>query len=1243
MRASLNNIQQTLTPEAAAVLNQSIAEASRRNHGQTTPLHVAAMLLASPSGYLRQACIRSHPNSSHPLQCRALELCFSVALERLPTAQSAGDAEPPISNALMAALKRAQAHQRRGCPEQQQQPLLAVKVELEQLVISILDDPGVSRVMREASFSSSAVKAKIEQSLNSSSPRASQRQHHGAGGSANFVVGFGGIASRMLPNPGQPPTPVARPMSPAVPSLANRSLFLNPHMQQQQQTRTAQIENPRGEEVKKVFDIMSSSKKRNPVIVGDSEPEAVVKELFRKIENNEFGNDLNMKNLQIISVDKSLLLSDKNQIAAKIDEFERAIESKIGNGGVILDLGDLRWLVEQPADAGFSGAQQQQKAPVVSELGRALVVEMSKLLARFNGADGLNEGKNKLWLIGTATCDTYLRCQVYHPTMESDWDLQAVPITSRSPIPGMFPRVGPERTMSNPLESLNPANPIRSPSPTLATCLTEISDPATKQPVPNPLPALSGRISTLDPSQIHPKPSPLPGLSRLIPENLDHAQRQTVPSPLPGLARLIPEKFDPAQRQPSPSPLPGLAAQRGPMSNSLPGLSTLKPENSNPAKKQPMTSPLPGLSRLIPENSVPAQIQPMPSPLPGLSRLIPENSNPAQRHPIPSPLPGWARLIPENSNPAQRHPIPSPFPGLARLILENSNPAQRHPIPSPLPGLARLIPENSDPAQKPTFCPQCSGKDQSLLSKQKTQELQRKWRDTCVHIHPNFHQTTHPANPVRLAMPPSRASISNPNSLARPPFQPIKPNLVKTLGSALQLNTGPVTTQLVPPAAPKSPPTSPVQTDLVLGTKGPKKPAEDHQAKDLLSCISSEPMTRNKPFEKFADELDAGTYKNILKGLMENAWWQAEAASAVASAITRCRLGNGKQRGNGRGDTWLLFAGPDRVAKRKMASVLAEQICGSGLVIIGLGPHREDEPETGLRGGNAVDRIAEAVRRNPLSVILLRDIDEAGVIVRGNIKRAIDRGRLTNSYGREIGLKKALFIVTGDWSTVSAEALRDGQFVDERKLNSTAGGSWQLGLIVREKAAKRRANWSNDGGPRTRPRTETGSGGGRSFDLNLSAAAYEEKSIESSEVSAVDGGDDAEPTDGGFSIVSLPHDLATCVDDSIVFRPVEAAFVRREIKKMIAVKFSMDVDENLAIEIGDDVLDKILGGLWHDSTSLEKWVEGVVGPSFEELKQRLPAGDRSNSVVRLVVESDSCDQGKSKGDVVDWLPNSILV
>uniref|UniRef100_A0A2P2KML5 Uncharacterized protein MANES_14G147300 n=1 Tax=Rhizophora mucronata TaxID=61149 RepID=A0A2P2KML5_RHIMU len=410
MRAGLSAIQQTLTPEAAGVLNQSVAEASRRNHGQTTPLHVAATLLASPSGFLRQACIKSHSNSSHPLQCRALELCFSVALERLPTAQNNSPGhDPPISNALMAALKRAQAHQRRGCPEQQQQPLLAVKVELEQLIISILDDPSVSRVMREASFSSPAVKATIEQSLNSSSNSGSP-----AANSNSIRLNFRTPGAVAVPAP-----------------LTNRNSYVNLRLQQ---GSTVQSGQQRNDEVKRVFDILSRTKKRNPVLVGESEPEMVVKEVLKRIENKEIGDGL-LKNVQVIHLVKEF--QDKAQIPTRIVELATLIETRIGNldyGGMILDLGDLKWLVEQPVN--FPGGIQQQQQ-LVSEAGQAAVVEMGKLLGRLR--EGSNSG-GKVWLIGTATCETYLRCQVYHPSMENDWDLQVVSIAARATLPGMFPR-----------------------------------------------------------------------------------------------------------------------------------------------------------------------------------------------------------------------------------------------------------------------------------------------------------------------------------------------------------------------------------------------------------------------------------------------------------------------------------------------------------------------------------------------------------------------------------------------------------------------------------------------------------------------------------------------------------------------------------------------------------------------------------------------------------------------------------
>lgn len=179
MRAGICTIQlQALSIEAEATVKQAIGLARRRGHAHVTPLHVASAMLASSSGLLRRACLHCH---SHPLQCKALELCFNVALNRLPTSTPSPlfgpqYPNPCLSNALVAAFKRAQAHQRRGSIEnqqqqqqqhhqQQQQPILALKIELEQLIISILDDPSVSRVMREAGFSSTQVKNRVEKAV----------------------------------------------------------------------------------------------------------------------------------------------------------------------------------------------------------------------------------------------------------------------------------------------------------------------------------------------------------------------------------------------------------------------------------------------------------------------------------------------------------------------------------------------------------------------------------------------------------------------------------------------------------------------------------------------------------------------------------------------------------------------------------------------------------------------------------------------------------------------------------------------------------------------------------------------------------------------------------------------------------------------------------------------------------------------------------------------------------------------
>lgn len=443
--------------------------------------------------------------------------------------------------------------------------------------------------------------------------------------------------------------------------------------------------------------------------------------------------------------------------------------------------------------------------------------------------------------------------------------------------------------------------------------------------------------------------------------------------------------------------------------------------------------------------------------------------------------------------------------------------------------------------------------------------------------------------------------------------------------------------------ATNSPPQSPVRTDLVLGRKGTnnntQKVCED-RARDLLSCVSSQPQ--RSLIDKFSNSLDADTYKKLLKGLMEKAWWQKETASTVASAITSCRYSSGKRRGSAsRGDIWLLFTGPDRVGKKKMASVIAEQICGTSPIMICLGARRDvEDSETNFRGRTAIDRIAEVVRRNPFSVIMLQDIDEGDMLVRGSIKRAIERGRIADSHGREVNLGNCIFIITGDWSEANLE--RDDRFVDEKKLASIASGNWELGLVVRERSSKRNASWLFDDGANRPSKREAGCG--LSLDLNLSAAnaGAEEDRTEGSDHNSsdltVDHDEEFSHANRRFSV---PLDLLENVDETVAFEAVESGYVRREIKKSISLKFLKMVDEeNLSLEIEDDVLDKILGGIWHDRTGLQEWIEKVLEPSFDRFKKRLPAGGRNT--VRLVVESDFGGRGRSKNHG-DWLPSRIFV
>ncbi|KFK27269.1 hypothetical protein AALP_AA8G360100 [Arabis alpina] len=464
MRTGGYTIQQTLTTEAASILKQSLTLARRRGHAQVTPLHVAATLLSSRTSLLRRACIKSHPgfstnyqfapsrlqhhqhqqNQNHPLQCRALELCFNVALNRLPTVPGPMfHGQPSLANALVAALKRAQAHQRRGCIEQQQQQtqtqpqtqLLAVKVDLEQLVISILDDPSVSRVMREAGFNSTAVKNCVEDcsAVSSvfygssvagvfSSPNSpDQQQHHNNMNrfhhyqnpkDFNFInPNFSLWQTHFLNH-----SPNQNPLS-----LSSSSSHHQPHHRL------------RENDLKLVIDVLLSKnkKKKNPVIIGDSVSftEGFVSELMVKLERGEIDD---LKQTHFVKFQFSPMASKlmrREDVETNIQELRKKVVSLTTSGKkVIIFIGDLKWTIREINNEISSSYSPLDH--LVEEIGKLISEYEDKLDDDDDDDEEIDGSKRRVWVMGTASFQTYMRCQMRQPSLETLWALYPVSVPS---------------------------------------------------------------------------------------------------------------------------------------------------------------------------------------------------------------------------------------------------------------------------------------------------------------------------------------------------------------------------------------------------------------------------------------------------------------------------------------------------------------------------------------------------------------------------------------------------------------------------------------------------------------------------------------------------------------------------------------------------------------------------------------------------------------------------------------------
>lgn len=508
---------------------------------------------------------------------------------------------------------------------------------------------------------------------------------------------------------------------------------------------------------------------------------------------------------------------------------------------------------------------------------------------------------------------------------------------------------------------------------------------------------------------------------------------------------------------------------------------------------------------------------------------------------------------------------------------------------------------------------QNQSKAQELKWKRSTDELEKKWRETCAHIH-----LTHAGAPA-LSVP-----LASSRTCPR-----VEVKLPIARGAAIQtlkMNTNrdkPASSPIVDLR--KSPPGSPVKTDLMLGRLDPAiNPTMDKERKENYEGLTALQKA------KIAGISDIDSFKRLIKGLTEKVSWQSDAASAIAAVVVQCRSGSEKRPTlRTRGDMWLMFVGSDKAGKRKMVNALSELMANTRPVIVNfggdseLGRAKNDGLNMGLWGKTALDRVTEAVRQNPFSVIVLECIDRLDIVVRGKIKRAMETGRLPDSRGREVSLGNVIFVLTTNWvpdelKGPDVESLLQG----ELRMLEMAGSSWQLELSIGDKQAKHRADWLCDDVRPAKVAKELSSSHGLSLDLNLAVGALDdtESSHNSSDVSV-----EQEQEKGQLAVLcSTPApdcDLLELVDDAIVFRPVDFNPFRKTIRDCISAKFELVIGSINSFRIDEDAIDHMVSSVWLTDERFEDWAGEVIMPSIERLWRNVKH-DSARAVVRLALVAD---------------------
>src|SRR5699024_11122056 len=163
--------------------------------------------------------------------------------------------------------------------------------------------------------------------------------------------------------------------------------------------------------------------------------------------------------------------------------------------------------------------------------------------------------------------------------------------------------------------------------------------------------------------------------------------------------------------------------------------------------------------------------------------------------------------------------------------------------------------------------------------------------------------------------------------------------------------------------------------------------------------------------------------KNFAEHLRAKVIGQDEAGDSISKAIRRSRAGvKSKYRPIGS----FLFVGATGVGKTELSKVLAEELFGTRDALVRLDMSEYMEKHTvskiigsppGYVGHEEAGQLTEKVRRNPYSIILLDEIENAHPDVQNTFLQIMEDGHLTDSHGRTVSFKDTVIIMTSNAGT----------------------------------------------------------------------------------------------------------------------------------------------------------------------------------------------------------------------------------